>query len=167
MSITHHLVIKTLHTMFSFAHTSHINSQSIPLQHTDSQISTLSSLGELWALRPVSASVCDMKTRPCVPNENTSSVLWTVKRFDGKESSCKGVSGFCNLCVWCENMAVCNQMKTRVPFCEQLRYLMAKSHLAKGCQGLANCVWCLEICVCSFEKAVLFWKLCVSNGKKL
>ena len=30
--------------MFSFAHTSHINSQSIPLQHTDSQISTLSSL---------------------------------------------------------------------------------------------------------------------------
>ena len=44
MSITHHLVVKTLHTMFSFAHTSHIKSQSIPLQHTDSQISTLSSL---------------------------------------------------------------------------------------------------------------------------
>ena len=43
--------------------------------------------------------VCLLKIWLCVPNENTSSILWTVKRFDGKESSCKGSVRFSILCV--------------------------------------------------------------------
>ena len=43
--------------------------------------------------------VCHLKIWLCVPNENRSSILWTVKRFDGKESSCKGSVRFSILCV--------------------------------------------------------------------
>lgn len=50
------------------------------------------------------------------------------------------------------------QMKTQVPFCEQLRDLMAKSHLAKGVSGLSFCVWGFQLCVCSFEKAIIVLK---------
>ena len=50
------------------------------------------------------------------------------------------------------------QMKTRVPFCEQLRDLMAKSHLAKGVSGLALCVRGFQFSVFSFEKAVIVLK---------
>src|SRR4029434_2991988 len=45
------------------------------------------------------ACVCHLKIWLCVPNENTSSILSTVKRFDGKESSCKGSVRFSILCV--------------------------------------------------------------------
>jgi len=49
-------------------------------------------------------------------------------------------------------------MKKRVSFCEQLRDLMAKSHLAKGVSGLAFCVCGFQFSVCSFEKAVIVLK---------
>src|SRR4029434_10634689 len=49
-------------------------------------------------------------------------------------------------------------MKTRVPFCEQLRDLMAKSHLAKGVSGLALCVRGFQFSVFSFEKTVIVFK---------
>src|SRR4029434_4925409 len=44
MSITHHLVVKTLHTMFSCCTHFSSKSQSINLQHTNSQISKHSGL---------------------------------------------------------------------------------------------------------------------------
>ena len=52
MSISHHRVVKTLHTIFRFAHTSHRKSQSVNLQHTSIQISKLSGLVSnltMWA----------------------------------------------------------------------------------------------------------------------
>ena len=76
--------------------------------------------------------VCLLKKWLCVPNENTSSILWTVKRFDGKESSCKGSVRFSSLC---ERFSV---------FCVQFwesRYCFEKRVLAivKNYNGIVTC----------------------------
>ena len=92
------------------------------------------------------------------------SVLYMLGSVQPKDSCVYSMNG---MCVSCENMAVFTKWKHEFHFVNMLRDLMAKSCFAKGCQGLAICVWCLEFCVCSFEKNVQFWKTCFSNRKKL
>ena len=99
--------------------------------------------------------VCLLKIWLCVPNENTSSILWTVKRFDGKESSCKGSVRFSILCV---RFSV---------FCVQFwesRYCFEKRVLTivKNCKHI-SVQWLLRnvysydgLCV-SFEHKIPFW----------
>ena len=93
--------------------------------------------------------VCHLKIWQCVPNENMSSILWTVKRFDGKESFCKGSVRFSIL--WVRFSVFCVQFwESR--YCFEKRVLT----IVKNCKviKLVFILWCVyDKCTSSGAKA--------------
>ena len=81
------LTVHNMELVFSFGtHSNVFKWQHIPFIESHNQAFTIH-----WSAK--------LKICLCVPKENTSSMLWTVKIFDGKESSWEGSVRFSISCV--------------------------------------------------------------------